>query len=36
MLHSWNIIRNVCYGDIDAEIADQIIQRGLFGELIYV
>jgi len=35
MLHSWNIIRNVCYGDIDAEIADQIIQRGLFGELIY-
>ena len=36
MLDSWHIIRNVCYGDIDAEIADQIIQRGLFGELIYV
>ena len=36
MLESWHIINHVCYGDIDAEIADQIIQRGLFGELIYV
>lgn len=36
MLDSWHIINHVCYGDIDAEIADQIIQRGLFGELIYV
>ena len=36
MLDSWHIIRNVILGDIDAEIADQIIQRGLFGELIYV
>ena len=36
MLDSWHIINHVCYGDIDAEIADQIIQRGLFGELFYV
>ena len=35
MLDSWHIINHVCYGDIDAG-ADQIIQRGLFGELIYV
>ena len=36
MLDSWQIISSVMQGDIDAEIADQIIQRGLFGELIYV
>ena len=36
ILDSWHSINHVCYGDIDAEIADQIIQRGLFGELIYV
>ena len=35
MLDSWHIISSVMQGDIDAEIADQIIQRGLFGELIY-
>ena len=36
MLDSWHIVSSVMQGDIDAEIADQIIQRGLFGELIYV
>lgn len=35
MLPSWHIISSVMEGDIDAEIADQIIQRGLFGELVY-
>ena len=35
MLDSWHIISSVMQGDIDAEIADQIIQRGLFGELVY-
>jgi len=36
LLGSWHIMSSVMQEDIDAEIADQIIQRGLFGELIYV
>ena len=35
MLPSWHIISSVMEGDIDADVADQIIQRGLFGELVY-
>ena len=35
MLEASHIMWSVVQGDIDAEIADRIIQRGLFGELIY-
>lgn len=35
MLPSSYIVTSVMRGDIDAEIADQIIQYGLFGELVY-
>ena len=35
MLEASHIMCSVVQGDIDAEIADQIIQRGLFGELVY-
>lgn len=35
MLDPSDILTSVLQEDIDAEIADQIIQRGLLGELVY-